>query len=45
MSPGVAGDVDVDGNFDFLLTSAWSNKDGPKTGRMFIIAGKKYNSP
>lgn len=33
------GDVDGDGATDFLLTSAWSNTRGPKTGRVFIIAG------
>ena len=36
------GDVDGDGNVDFLLTSAWSNKRGPKTGRVFIVAGDSY---
>ena len=34
------GDVDGDGHIDFLLTSAWSNKLGPKTGRVFIVAGE-----
>lgn len=33
------GDVDGDGKIDFLLTSAWSNVRGPKTGRVFIVAG------
>ena len=33
------GDVDGDGHIDFLLTSAWSNVKGPKTGRVFIVAG------
>lgn len=36
------GDVDGDGAVDFLLTSAWSNAGGAKTGRVFVIAGKKY---
>ncbi|MEL7497082.1 MAG: FG-GAP-like repeat-containing protein [Planctomycetota bacterium] len=38
------GDVDGDGAIDFLLTSAWSNvkRKGPKTGRVFVIAGEKY---
>lgn len=36
------GDVDGDGYVDFLLTSAWSNKLGPKTGRVFIIAGEPW---
>lgn len=35
------GDVDGDGSIDFLLTSAWSNTRGPKTGRVFILAGEK----
>lgn len=34
------GDVDGDGQIDFLLTSAWSNVKGPKTGRVFIVAGE-----
>lgn len=34
------GDVDGDGKIDFLLTSAWSNAKGPKTGRVFIVAGE-----
>lgn len=38
------GDVDGDGHIDFLLTSAWSNAKGPKTGRVFIVAGRKYES-
>lgn len=33
------GDVDGDGRIDFLLTSAWSPVHGPKTGRVFIVAG------
>ena len=36
------GDVDGDGNIDFLLTSAWSNQRGPKTGRVFILAGDNF---
>lgn len=39
------GDVDGDGNVDFLLTSAWSNKLGLKTGRVFIVAGDKFANP
>lgn len=38
------GDVDGDGAVDFLLTSAWSGKHGPKTGRVFIVAGKHFGS-
>lgn len=34
------GDVDGDGKIDFLLTSAWSPVKGPKTGRVFIVAGR-----
>jgi hypothetical protein len=26
---------------DFLLNSAWSNTRGPKTGRVFILAGEQ----
>lgn len=33
-------DVDGDGRIDFLLTSAWSPWKGPRTGRMFVIAGE-----
>ncbi len=33
------GDVDVDGGVDFLLTSAWSAVAGPKSGRVWIVAG------
>ena len=36
------GDVDGDGNVDFLLTSAWSNERGAKTGRVFIVAGDSW---
>ncbi len=39
------GDVNGDGNIDFLLTSAWANIKGPKTGRVFVIAGEKYEKP
>jgi len=34
------GDVDGDGPIDFLLTSAWSPVKGPRSGRMFLIAGQ-----
>ncbi len=37
------GDVDGDGHTDFLLTSAWSNVKGLKTGRVFIVAGDDYS--
>lgn len=38
------GDVDGDDQVDFLLTSAWAEINGPKTGRVFVIAGKDYAS-
>ena len=37
------GDVDGDGSIDFLLTSAWSNVGGRRTGRVFIVAGEDYS--
>ncbi len=33
------GAVDGDGKTDFLLTAAWSEFQGPKTGRVWIVAG------
>ena len=36
------GDVDGDGAVDFLLTSAWSSVNGPRTGRVFLIAGPRF---
>lgn len=39
------GDVDGDGRVDFLLTSAWSSVRGPKTGRVFIVAGSDFSDP
>jgi hypothetical protein len=36
-----AGDVDGDGVNDFLVTSSWSNIRGFRSGRMFIISGKR----
>ncbi len=38
------GDVDGDGQIDFLLTSAWATIGGPKTGRVWIVAGKDYGN-
>jgi len=38
------GDVNADGHVDFLVTSAWSGTFGPKTGRVFIIAGTPETS-
>ncbi|MFN7926840.1 MAG: FG-GAP-like repeat-containing protein [Blastocatellia bacterium] len=34
------GDVDGDGVNDFLLTSAWSNIKGYRSGRVFVISGR-----
>jgi hypothetical protein len=34
------GDVDGDGVVDLLLTSAWSNVNGFRSGRMYVISGK-----
>lgn len=34
------GDVDGDGSIDFLLTSAWSMINGPRSGRTYIVSGK-----
>ena len=36
-----AGDVDGDGVNDFLVTSSWSNVKGFRSGRMYIISGKR----
>ena len=36
-----AGDVDGDGVIDFLVTSTWSNVKGFRSGRMFVISGKR----
>lgn len=33
------GDVDGDGVGDLLLTSAWAPTNGPRAGRVFVIAG------
>ena len=38
------GDVDGDGVIDFLVTSSWSNVKGFRSGRMFIISGKREAS-
>lgn len=35
------GDVNGDGTIDFLLTSAWSSIKGPRSGRVYIVSGKK----
>lgn len=33
------GDVDGDGRYDYLVTSAWSLIRGPRSGRTLVIAG------
>ena len=33
-------DADGDGVVDLLLTSSWSNVNGFRSGRMFVISGK-----
>ena len=35
------GDVDGDGQVDFLVTSAYSLVNGPRSGRAFVIAGTR----
>ena len=34
------GDVDGDGVIDFLITSAWSNVKGYRSGRVFVLSGQ-----
>lgn len=34
------GDVDGDGVIDLLVTSSWSNVNGFRAGRMFVISGR-----
>lgn len=34
------GDVNGDGVIDYLLTSAWSAVNGPRSGRVYIVSGK-----
>jgi hypothetical protein len=38
------GDVNGDGHADFLITAAWANGQGAKTGRVFIVAGEDYQA-
>ena len=35
------GDVDGDGTVDFLVTSAYSLVNGPRSGRAYIVAGER----
>ena len=37
------GDVNGDGNIDFLITGGWSAINGAKSGRVFIVAGRKIH--
>ncbi|MBL8208072.1 MAG: FG-GAP repeat protein [Blastocatellia bacterium] len=39
------GDVNGDGVIDFLITSAWSNVNGYRSGRVFVISGKAEQRP
>ena len=39
------GDIDGDGRFDFLVTSAWSLVAGPRSGRTLVIAGNVDRTP
>lgn len=34
------GDVDGDGELDFLVTSGWSRVNGSRSGRVFVLAGE-----
>ncbi|MBX3172891.1 MAG: FG-GAP repeat protein [Gemmatimonadaceae bacterium] len=34
------GDVDGDGSIDLLVTSSWSNINGFRSGRMYVISGR-----
>jgi len=34
------GDVNGDGTIDLLLTSAWSAKNGARSGRVFVVSGR-----
>jgi hypothetical protein len=36
------GDVNGDGVEDFLLTSAWSSVNGPRSGRVWVVAGGRW---
>lgn len=36
---GVGG-VDGDGSIDLLVTSSWSNINGFRSGRMYVIGGR-----
>jgi len=39
------GDVDGDGAVDFLITNAWSDVKGTRSGRAFVVAGPKLRKP
>ncbi len=38
------GDVDGDGALDFLVTSAWSSVNGPRSGRVYVLSGRMEES-
>lgn len=38
------GDTNSDGHHDFLISAAWSTARGPKTGRVFILAGSEQTN-
>lgn len=38
------GDIDGDGATDFLVTSAYSMVNGGRSGRVYIVAGRKHGS-
>ena len=39
------GDVDGDGAIDFLITNAWSDVAGTRSGRAFVLAGPALRKP
>lgn len=39
------GDVDGDGAVDFLVTSAYSAVHGSRSGRVYVVAGKRIGKP
>jgi len=39
------GDVDGDGALDFLITNAWSDVAGARSGRAFVLAGPVLKKP
>jgi hypothetical protein len=39
------GDVDGDGATDYLVTSAWSMVHGVRSGRAYVVAGRRPGTP